>query len=366
MDEEASSAEQQSFSIESSQDGRPLTDDDLRRLFENGRLDGLLLLQQTMRQTRMAMSVADMTKDDAPLVYVNEAFCKLTGYEREEIIGRNCRFLQGPKTDKTVASSIRACMENQSTEVFEILNYRKDGSAFWNALHMGPVFDAKGKLQYYFGSQWDVTSVHAARQADIQASLIQSELNHRTQNIFAVVSSLISLSGIGAKTPQEAVQGARERVAALGAAHRTSLQLANDGQAVRLAALVNDLIKPYADNADGNMRIEGEDVVLASDTVSAICMAIHELATNSMKYGYLGGKALDASFKWEVITQLSGEQAIHMVWSEIFQDGKGPKGGGEDGTGSRIMRALLQPHGGSMERRFADGLLEVRLTVPMA
>jgi PAS domain S-box-containing protein len=100
---------------------------------------------------------------DAPIVFVNRAFRWLTGYDEQDIIGRNCRFLQGPGTDPEAVARIRTALANEDVVVVELLNYRKDGTAFWNALHLGPIYDAQGRLIYYFGSQWDVSDVRAAR-----------------------------------------------------------------------------------------------------------------------------------------------------------------------------------------------------------
>merc|ERR1712173_308373 len=106
---------------------------------------------------------ADPNLPDQPLVFVNRAFRDLTGYEEEEIIGRNCRFLQGPGTDPEQVRKLRQAIANEDVVVVELLNYRKDGSAFWNALHLGPIYNERDELIYYFGSQWDVSDVHAAR-----------------------------------------------------------------------------------------------------------------------------------------------------------------------------------------------------------
>ena len=110
-----------------------------------------------VRTTRMPMVVTDPRQHDNPIVFVNEAFCKLTGYSRTEIVGRNCRFLQGPETDPETVSRLRnaiACM--RSIEV-DVCNHKKDGTPFWNRLLMAPVKDASGALAYFFGSQLDVT-----------------------------------------------------------------------------------------------------------------------------------------------------------------------------------------------------------------
>ena len=110
-----------------------------------------------VQATRMPMVVADPRLDDIPIVFVNNAFCRLTGYAREEVIGRNCRFLQCPDTDPADVARIRAAIAVPEPIEIDIRNARKDGSLFWNRLLMAPVHDASGTLTYFFASQLDVT-----------------------------------------------------------------------------------------------------------------------------------------------------------------------------------------------------------------
>jgi PAS domain S-box-containing protein len=110
-----------------------------------------------VRATRMPMVVSDPRQPDNPIVFANDAFCRLTGYERSEIVGRNCRFLQGPATDPdTVVRIHNAVLKAEAIEI-DICNYRKDGRPFWNRLLLAPVRDAAGVLAYFFASQVDVT-----------------------------------------------------------------------------------------------------------------------------------------------------------------------------------------------------------------
>ena len=115
------------------------------------------LLRSTFEQTRMAMIATDPRQPDNPIVAVNAAFETLTGYAEDEIVGRNCRFLQGAETDPAEVARLRACVAAREAGSFELLNHRKDGTPFWNALHVGPVFDAKGELAFFFATQRDVT-----------------------------------------------------------------------------------------------------------------------------------------------------------------------------------------------------------------
>lgn len=110
-----------------------------------------------VRATRMPMLITDPRQDDNPIVFANAAFTRLTGYGRDAIIGRNCRFLQGPATDRADVARLRSAIDSRTPIELDLLNYKKDGSTFWNRLLVSPVFGEDGQLTYFFASQFDVT-----------------------------------------------------------------------------------------------------------------------------------------------------------------------------------------------------------------
>jgi PAS domain S-box-containing protein len=118
--------------------------------------------------------LADPHQPDDPIIFANGAFCELTGYDINEIVGRNCRFLQGPETDKKAVARIRSAVAARWNVTEELANYRKDGSLFWNALFVNPVFDRGGKLVYLFGTQFDVTYRRALEDALRQSHALLS------------------------------------------------------------------------------------------------------------------------------------------------------------------------------------------------
>ena len=105
---------------------------------------------------RMPLVVADAQAPDQPLVFVNDAFCELTGYTAEESIGRNCRFLQGHHTSPEAMRSIGEALRAGRSIAVRLLNYRRDGLAFWNDLHIAPIMAGKAP-RYFVGTQLDVT-----------------------------------------------------------------------------------------------------------------------------------------------------------------------------------------------------------------
>ena len=109
-------------------------------------------------RTRMPMVITDPRQHDNPIVFANTAFYQLTGYVAEEVIGRNCRFLQGPATSPAHIAEVREAIRRQAPIQIKIQNYRKDGKSFWNDLILEPVFDDKGTLVYFSGSLFAITS----------------------------------------------------------------------------------------------------------------------------------------------------------------------------------------------------------------
>jgi len=104
----------------------------------------------------VAAVVSDPRVPDNPIVACNEAFTALTGFSRDEIIGNNCRFLAGPDTEPWLTESLRTGIKMQRPVMVEILNYKKDGTPFRNAVMVAPIFDAFGELEYYLGSQVEI------------------------------------------------------------------------------------------------------------------------------------------------------------------------------------------------------------------
>ncbi len=122
------------------------------------------LLDRALAAAGEGIVIADARRPDMPLIYVNPAFEAVTGYAAAEAIGRNCRFLQGPDTDRTSLDEIRRALAERRACVVELLNYRKDGTPFWNRLSITPVVDAAGEVTHFIGVQSDITARRLAEQ----------------------------------------------------------------------------------------------------------------------------------------------------------------------------------------------------------
>lgn len=104
-------------------------------------------------EVEMSVVFSDPARDDNPMIYVSEAFERQTGYAPSEVVGRNCRFLQGRDTDPHAVEAIRQALRAQTVFAIDILNYRKDGTPFMNRLRIRPIFDPQGALRFFVGVQ---------------------------------------------------------------------------------------------------------------------------------------------------------------------------------------------------------------------
>lgn len=139
----------------------------------------------SIKHSPIATVVSDPLQADNPLIAVNAAFCAMTGYSEEEALHRNCRFLRGPDTENSQTEKLRDAIFAKRPALAELVNYRKDGTPFRNAVMIAPLFDENGELELFVGSQIEVLpqeeSIALVRQQ--QAAEIVDRLSPRQREI---------------------------------------------------------------------------------------------------------------------------------------------------------------------------------------
>ena len=140
--------------------------------------------EQAISEAPVGISISDPDRPDNPMVYVNDAFVEITGYPREEAVGRNCRFLQGDNTDPETVARIRKAIDAAEPVAVEIRNYRRDGTEFWNHLEIAPVTNDAGEVVNYVGFQQDVTD---RKQRQEQIAVLDRLLRHNLRNDINVI-----------------------------------------------------------------------------------------------------------------------------------------------------------------------------------
>ena len=127
----------------------------------------LSLLGSVVENATFGVSIADMRRDDYPLIYVNEAFSKITGYPKDKAAGFNCRFLRGPDTDPNTTAEIARAIREGRSFTCELVNYRLNGERFWNRLTIYPFGGKPGKPDFYVGNQIDITNIRTIGQGAV-------------------------------------------------------------------------------------------------------------------------------------------------------------------------------------------------------
>jgi sigma-B regulation protein RsbU (phosphoserine phosphatase) len=195
----------------------------------------LALKDRALNVAAEGITIADARLPDRPLIYANEGFERMTGYPVSEVMGRNCRFLQGPGTDAAAVEEIRAALAESRECIVEILNYRKDGTTFWNRLSITPLRDWSGAVTHFIGIQSDVT---ARRQAEDGLRRAKEALEHDLRLAARVQQSLL---------PPPEVDAGRLRIAH---AFHPCDDLAGDG--VGIVPLPHDLMGLYLLDVSGH------------------------------------------------------------------------------------------------------------------
>ncbi len=234
---------------------------------------------------QMPMVVTDPRRPDNPIVFANDSFCRLTGYARSEVVGLNCRFLQGPETDPAAVARLRAAVQAAEPVQLDICNHRKDGTPFWNRLLLAPVRDGAGELAYFFASQVDVTLErerltglelrNAALLAEVTDRLRAQEASEaRLARILATTpAGIVEVDGDGCLTyanpAAERILGAPPGTLA-GRRHDDLLWQASTGETIPAGRLPTDwALKgvPVADYEAAVATVDGRRAVLLVDAV---------------------------------------------------------------------------------------------------
>lgn len=151
----------------------------------------LRLRNRALEASSQGIIITDARQTDNPVIYANPAFSRITGYREDEVLGRNCRFLQGPESDQSGLQTIREALRERREGIATVKNYRKDGTWFWNELLVSPVFNETGELTNFVGIQRDIsprrTAEDARDEAKRQLEVANETLRHEKKLIQTVM-----------------------------------------------------------------------------------------------------------------------------------------------------------------------------------
>jgi PAS domain S-box-containing protein len=296
--------------------------------------------------TRMAMMFTDATEPEHPIIFVNDSFLALTGYERREVLGKSFTFFLAHAVDAEGQAAIDSEFSGKSEGGCELKYRRKDGATFWVGLFVSPVRNAQGKIVQYFASFVDL-SILKAQQAQSRALI--DELNHRVKNTLSVVQSIVWQALRSAPDPKVAREAIESRLFALSRSH--DLLTRENWNGAGLCQVISEALQPFTGAESARIRLIGEIVRFPPKTALALSVVFNELGTNALKYGALSNAEGMVRIAWNIL-EAPGDRRLILKWEET--GGPPVKPPSHKGFGSNaIERGLTHEFG-------ADVLLDYR------
>jgi PAS domain S-box-containing protein len=302
---------------------------------------------------------AILTKDlNGTVTSWNRGAERLFGYRATEIIGKPIMLLLPDDRQDEEAPILARLRRGERVRHYETVRRRKDGSPIHISLSVSPLRDAIGRV---IGASTIARDITERKQAEERQRLLMREMDHRMKNLFALAGSLVGMSVRDAATPQELASIVQERLSALARAHALTMRKDSAGggnDSVRLHVLLRTILAPYegVGGGDGRLQINGDDVILPGNALTAIALILHELATNAAKYG-----ALSSPSGTVTVECLANKDTLSLIWDE--RGSTGTDAPGEEGFGSLLGRLASGQLGGSIEREWRPEGLRVTLTV---
>lgn len=286
-------------------------------------------------ETRMPMVFMDANSPDARIIFANDSFLALSGYGRDELLGRNFYSLMDQGTDPEALAQVKAAFNGANNHNSEICYRRKDGRQFWADLFISPVRDENGHVIQYFASVIDLTR-HIEERA--KSRMLIDELNHRVKNTLTTVQSIVSQALRNASDPAEIREAIESRLLALSRSH--DLLTRENWESAGLRDIVNAALEPFgvANGGSERFKVTGENVRFTPKAALALGIAFHELATNAVKYGAFSGETGCVRVAWSIEQRDDGNRLI-LRWTE--EGGPPVTPPAKKGFGSRVIERGL-------------------------
>ncbi|MFC5086574.1 PAS domain-containing sensor histidine kinase [Microvirga arabica] len=290
---------------------------------------------------------------------VNERLCTITGYSREELLGRtfwDLTHLDDREVDLERFSHLM--LAKSDTYTVEKRYIHKDGHEVWVEVAASRVDDPSGEPLYGISVIQDISE---RKKAEEHQRLLINELNHRVKNTLATVQSIATQTLRGSETPLEVREALESRLFALSRAHNVLTRESWEG--ALLHEIVGDVIEPYGNGREGRIRVQGGRVHLVPRMALALSMAVHELATNAVKYGALSNAAGEVHLSW-MVDHTKSPPLLLLRWQETG----GPRvtRPTRKGFGSRLIeRSLAHDLNGEVGIEYAPTGLICSVEAPL-
>ena len=324
------------------------------------------LQSDTEAQARLAAIVdssydAIISKDLNSIITTwNAAAERMFGYTADEAVGQSILMLIPQHLRSEEHEIIQRIRRGERIASYETVRVRKDGTSIHVSLTISPIRTADGRI---IGASKIARDITATRENERRIRLLLREVNHRVKNQYAVILAMVKETSRRATSPEEFERHIRDRICALSRSH--DLLVLSDWSGANVAELVQEHLKPFGH--EERIKVSGSLLTLNARAVQYLGMALHELGTNSAKYGALASPHGSIAVTWQIAPDTSGTPALQLCWEENFDGGPiirqeaNPRGFGS----IVLLRATPQALDGSAEIDRGTGHVRWQLTAPL-
>ena len=288
----------------------------------------------------------------------NRAAETLFGYTEEEAVGQSILMLIPEERHNEEVEIIERIRAGEPVPTFETTRRRKDGSPVSVSLTVSPIRNRLGEI---VGASKIARDITAAKESERRIRMLMREVNHRVKNQFAVILSMVRETGKRTTEPREFEERIRARIMALSRSH--DLLVSSEWSGASLFDLVQEPLSPFGHETQ--VSLSGPLLTLQPNAVQNIGMALHELGTNSAKYGALSNEVGGIQITWRVFSSAGGERELEIVWEERSLPGP-DTGETRKGFGSVVLLRVA-PSGlsGTAALDRSPGYLRWTLSAPL-
>ncbi len=285
--------------------------------------------------TRMPMVFMNAKEAGNPIIFANDSFLSLTGYERDEVLGHSFNFLMAQGADPRALALVAAAFDGSDDHSSEVRYRRKDGSEFWAALFISPIRDGSGDVVKHFASFIDLTR---NKEEQAQSRMLIDELNHRVKNTLTTVQSIVEQALRYESDPAVIRESIESRLFALSRSH--DLLTREKWESAGLHDVVDAALEPFgvANGRSERFKVTGKNVRFPPKAALALGIAFNELATNAVKYGAFSGDTGCVRVEWTIEAAPEGKRLI-LTWRE--ENGPPVTPPSRKGFGSRVIERGL-------------------------
>ena len=262
----------------------------------------------------------------------NPAAERMFGYSAEEAIGQSILMIIPEGLRDQEIEIIRKIRRGEKVGTFDTTRQRKDGSLIFVSLTISPIKDDTGRV---VGASKIARDITATKESERRIRTLLREVNHRVKNQFAVILSVIRETANRTENHQDFIERVRERITALSRTH--DLLVSSDWEGASIFELVQEHLKPFGH--EERITLSGPLIMLAPSAVQYLGMAIHELGTNSSKYGALSGASGTIDIEWQ-LDGFGDGQELHFSWDEKSTPETDTAGPSRRGYGNVVLQRV--------------------------